>query len=296
MATQLQKALGFARPSHLGVWLLSSGSLAVFSVMSLRFLNFDSVFCGTGTGSVGALPGECYYFLRTSLTRLGIKAHLWCILPAGLLAAVQFVPAVRRPALLRLHRTIGYASLVLGLTGALATLPIIRHSFGGEISAQAVTGLLLIFFTIFQVAGYVSVKQGNIRSHRQWMLRSWIYASAIITMRIIMIIAAIIISYIGGYYMAMPCDKINFTLGSREKTLRWYPECYPYFTQGDLSRRVVVDADVFGPDVMQLAAAFNLTYGMSSWLAFLLHMVGSELYIQSAMSPTGLKKDVAKSR
>lgn len=175
MANRLQRALGFARPSHFWFWLLSSGILAIFSITSLRYLYFDTVFCGGGTDSVGALPGECFYLLRTKLTLLGIKGHLWCILPAGILAGIQFVPAVRRPALLRIHRTIGYASIVLGVTGAMGTLPIIRHSFGGEIAAQAVSGLLLISFVVAQAVGYVSVKQGNVRRHRRWMLRSWIW-------------------------------------------------------------------------------------------------------------------------
>lgn len=96
-----------------------------------------------------------------------------------------------------------------------------------------------------------------------------------------MTLGAIVISFIGGYYIAMPCDKINFTLGSSQKTLQWYPDCSPYFTQGDISRKVVVDADVFGPDPLQTAAAFNLTYGAGAWLAFFFHVVGSELYVSS---------------
>ncbi|KAI1174363.1 hypothetical protein F4777DRAFT_387181 [Nemania sp. FL0916] len=300
IASPLHKTLGFARPVHLWTWFVLGGGLAAFSAHSLRYLYFDSVFCGTTGGdsdTIGALPGECFYFLRTSLARFSIKAHLWCILPAGILAAFQFVPALRRsPALLRVHRTIGYSSLVLGLTGALVSLPIIRHTFGGSLAAQTSTGLLLVLFVIAQVAGYVSVKQRNIPRHRRWMLRSWIWASAIISMRVVMVVTALVISLIGGYYTAMPCEKISFTLESENKTLQWYPECSPYFTKGDISRRAIVDANVFGPNVMQMAAAFNLSYGMSAWLAVFCHVVGSEIYIRSVAPPMGLKKDAAKSR
>ncbi|KAI0184705.1 hypothetical protein EV127DRAFT_485886 [Xylaria flabelliformis] len=305
MAGRLPSTLGFARGGHLWMWLLSGGILIIFSLASLRFLYFDSVFCASGRG--GALPGECFYFLRTSLARLGITAHLWCILPASVLAGVQFVPAVRRPPLLRLHRAIGYTSIALALVGSLLTLPIIRHTFGGDLASQSATTLLLLLFVVAQVAGYVKIRRKDVVRHRQWMLRSWFYvrlrqlrplprfdllhigdftAGSIITMRIIMTSAAIAISWIGGYYLAMPCDKIHSIIGARRETLQAYPDCSPYFTEGDVARKAIVDADIFGTNRAQFAAAFNLTYGMGAWLAVSSHVAGVELYIQS------LKKSV----
>ncbi|RWA10709.1 hypothetical protein EKO27_g4384 [Xylaria grammica] len=272
MSNYLQTILGFARPVHLWTWLLFSGGLALFSLVSLRFLYFDSVFCGGDTA--GAAPGECFYFLRSHVARLGIKTHLWCILPSSILAGAQFIPVLRRPANVRIHRVIGYASIVLALAGTVAVLPLIRHAFGGELAAQAVTALLLVLFLIAQVAGY---------------------AGSVVSLRIISTLTAVAISFIGGYYSAMPCDKINFAMGSREETLQWYPECSPYFTEDNVFQKAVVDADLFGPNLMQLAAALNLTYGMSAWLALVFHVVGSELYIRSTLRPVGFKKDVRKS-
>ncbi|KAI1752345.1 hypothetical protein F4782DRAFT_530598 [Xylaria castorea] len=283
MAARLSSTLGFARNSHLWMWLLSSGVLIIFSLVSLQFLFFDSVFCAPGRG--GALPGECFYFLRTNLARFGISAHLWCILPAGVLAGVQFVPAVRRPPLLRFHRAFGYASIALGLAGALLTLPIIRHTFGGGLAAQSATAVIMLLFIVAQVAGYVKIRRKDVVHHRQWMLRSWFYAGSIITMRIIMISTSLAISLIGGYYLAMPCDKINSILGARRETLQAYPECSPYFTEGDVARKAIVDADIFGTSRVEFAATFNLAYGMSAWLAIFSHVVGVELYIQSPKKP-----------
>ncbi|KAJ2992280.1 hypothetical protein NUW58_g2219 [Xylaria curta] len=134
VANRLPAALGFARPIHFLNWLLFSGTLFIFSVISLRFLYFTTVFCGGG--SDGALPGECFYFLRTLTTRLSMKVHLWCVLPAGILASLQFLPALRRPARLRIHRGIGYASIALALVGNLAAVPSIRHAFGGDLASQ----------------------------------------------------------------------------------------------------------------------------------------------------------------
>ncbi|KAI1820806.1 hypothetical protein F4861DRAFT_542542 [Xylaria intraflava] len=264
MSSRLQRALGFARPGHVWAWFLSSGTLMIFSLFSLRLLYPDSVFCGDR--SRGGLPGECFYFLRSRLSHLGINAHLWCILPASILAGAQFVPALRKPRLLRIHRVMGYLSIALGLLGALATLPIIRHSFGGDLASQAVTGLLLVMFVVAQIAGY---------------------AGSIFTMRIVMALAALAISLITGYYLAMPCGKINSILQSRQETLRWYPECSPYFT-GDVSRRAIVDANVFAPNPVPLAAAFNLSYGMSGWLAVFFHVTGIEIYIQTFKRPAAV--------
>ncbi|KAI0972083.1 hypothetical protein F4678DRAFT_431107 [Xylaria arbuscula] len=276
MSILLPTTLGFTRQAQLWRWLLASGTLAIFSAISLRFLDFDSVFCRTGSDRTGALPGECFYFIHSSAARLGIKTHLWCVLPAGILAAIQFVPAVRRPPLTRIHRVSGYLSIALGLVGSVAALPTIRYAFGGDLPSQVATTLLLLIFVVAQIAGYVCIRRRDIIHHRQWMLRSWFYAGSVITMRLIMALAALSISLIGGYYLAMPCDKVNSILKSREETLRWYPEC-----SDDPLRRVIVDADVFAPNKVPFAAAFNLAYGMSAWLAIVSHAVGVELYIQS---------------
>ncbi|KAI0423585.1 hypothetical protein F5Y09DRAFT_209635 [Xylaria sp. FL1042] len=283
MSIRLPRLFGFTRFSHLWMWLLASGSLIFFSVISLRYLYFESIFCGPKGG--GALPGECFYFLRSKVTRLGIEAHLWCVLPAGILAGFQFIPVVHRPPLLRIHRVIGYSSIVLAFVGSLAALPLIRHAFGGDLASQAATVLLLLLFMVAQIAGFICIKRRNIQDHRHWMLRSWFYAGSVITMRIIMTLTSLAITSIGGYYLAMPCAKIHSILTSREEILRWYPACSPYFT-GDVGYRIIVDADVFHPNRVGLAAAFNLSYGMSAWLAILSHAVGVEIYIQSTRRVT----------
>ncbi|KAI1334899.1 hypothetical protein F5Y15DRAFT_261967 [Xylariaceae sp. FL0016] len=285
MFRRIQLTLGFHSSRQLQAWLLSGGILACFSLFSLRFLPLNRGLCalhsGYGSGGDRALPGECLYFLKTRITRLGIATHLYCIVPAGVLASLQFVPALRRGQQARVHHAVGYASLVLGLLGSVAALPVIRHAFGGGLAAQSSTGMLLVMFVVAQVMGWFSIRQKSVRHHRIWMLRSWVYASTIITMRVIMIVASISISILGGYYLAMPCEKIAYILRSRDETLRWYPECALYFTGEDPAHRAVVDADVAGMNAVQLVAAFNLTYGMSAWLGLFFHVFGLEIYIEA---------------
>ncbi|KAI1421211.1 hypothetical protein F5Y12DRAFT_718687 [Xylaria sp. FL1777] len=50
-------------------------------------------------------------------------------------------------------------------------------------------------------------------------------ASSIITQRVIMGFTAILISIVGGYSLAQPCDKIDYVLKDHSKTVAYYPEC-----------------------------------------------------------------------
>ncbi|KAI0199332.1 hypothetical protein F4808DRAFT_432800 [Astrocystis sublimbata] len=286
MSTQdiRKPVLGFARPAHLWMWLASGGFMALFSLYNMKSLNFDK-YCGGGPHA--AFPGECFYFFKHTWARIGIQVHLWCILPAGVLAGVQFVPITRRLKYVLIHRVFGFASLVLGIAGALAGLPLLRNAFGGDLAAQSGTGSAMVLFLIAQWKGYTSVRRGKIQEHRFWMLRSWFIAASVITQRVVMVIAAIIISKTGGYSMAVPCDKIEFVLGSPERTLELYPECSSYVNGTNLFRKAAADAYIFTPevDVVQLVAAMSMTYGVAGWIALFAHVVGLEVYIQSCRYP-----------
>jgi hypothetical protein len=98
-------------------------------------------------------------------------------------------------------------------------------------------------------------------------------------MRVIMFIAAVVVTIRGDYYMAQPCDKIDFVLRGRSETLERYPGCEPFYTGEVPDQHVAVRANIAGPDVVQLLTSFNITYGMSSWLAFTIHLVGVDIYV-----------------
>jgi hypothetical protein len=93
-----------------------------------------------------------------------------------------------------------------------------------------------------------------------------------------MFITASIISRIGGYYMAMPCDKIESMLGS-ERTLSKYPECAAFFSGLVLSQHAVVLANISGGGPEQAAAALGLNFGSSGWLSFVIHAFAVEVYV-----------------
>lgn len=98
-------------------------------------------------------------------------------------------------------------------------------------------------------------------------------------MRIILIIAVNVIAPLGDYYATMPCAKVAFTMGSDELTQALYPACAAYFNGTSPDQWTMVPADFGGTDVVQIAAALDMTAGMALWLAFLLHAVGIEIYV-----------------
>ena len=178
MPRRLGRRLGFSDRRSFRCFVVSGGTLFLFSLVHLRYLDFHGTFCRNGGGPGAALPGECFYFLRTTPTKIGIILHLWCIVPAGGLACLQFVPVLRRTAPW-VHRVNGYLCMTLGLVGAVASVPVIRHAFGGGLAAQSATWTVGIIFVVALLKAYIDIKRLYISQHRAWMLRAWAYVGAI---------------------------------------------------------------------------------------------------------------------
>ena len=102
------------------------------------------------------------------------------------------------------------------------------------------------------------------------MLRTWFYAASIITLRVIMIISALIVSAIGNYYIAMPCRQVEDMGGDPAD----YAAC-----RADPAAQTAVLAN-FNNKVEQVAAAMHMSFGMAGWLALILHAVGIEIYLK----------------
>lgn len=88
--------------------------------------------------------------------------------------------------------------------------------------------------------------------------------------------------------MAMPCDKIEWLLGSAEQTLAAFPACAAYVsgTGGGNSPldQAAVLANWNGP-MPEASAAYEAAYGMAHWVALVLHIVGAELYVSASPPP-----------
>lgn len=154
-----------------------------------------------------------------------------------------------------------------------------RHAFGGQIETQTLTGLLAIMTTTGAYLSYYNIKRLQIDEHRAWMLRTWFYAGSIITLRLIMILSAVTMSKLGGYYRAVPCQQIAFMHDDLDVFASKYPQCQA--ANGTTDDWVAVKAG-FG-DKPQVSVALGLNFGMAGWLALVLHAIGVEIYL--ALTP-----------
>ena len=248
-----------------------------FSLARLSYLNIGGKASSSFANS--SSPGEWFWY-RQGTYRIGITLHLATILPAGLLMVWQFVPVIRHK-LLIFHRINGYVVIILVLLSNVGALMIMRRAFGGSLETQAGLGLLVIITTISMCLAFYNIKRLQIDQHRAWMLRTMFYLGTIITLRLIMIISALIISKLESTYTTMPCEQIAFIYGSDTVLSRKYPQCTGQNTA--LGGRAVVLASFNAGNPEQIGASLDVSFGMALWLAIFMHVVGVEIYL--ALTP-----------
>ncbi|KAF7970158.1 hypothetical protein HWV62_24860 [Athelia sp. TMB] len=243
-----------------------------FILARLQYLDIDGVFCKFQSAN-GAAPGECYWYAM-SLYGVGIRLHLGCILPAALLAIFQFTPVIRHKVTLY-HRMAGYVTITLVLCSNAGALIIAPHAFGGSLATQAGVGLLAIVSTVGLALAVYNIRRMQIDQHRKWMLRVWFYMGSIITLRLVLIIAALIISRNpSSHLQATYCSEIlSIFGGSTDAAYHFYSAC-----EAAPGGYALVEANFHG-NPAEIGAALDTVFPMAMWLALFMHMVGVELYI-----------------
>ncbi|OAQ65096.1 microtubule associated protein [Pochonia chlamydosporia 170] len=271
---KLYNPIGFKKGYNFVLWLIFAGAMMGFSLARIMFLNYDGVFCGpSGNGATRAGPGECWRYNTKDVYRIGIRLHLYTIIPAAVLVCFQFTPIIRYKAIL-FHRVNGYIILLLSLLGTIGVFMIARVAFGGGIDIQVAVGVISIMFLVSLAIAYYNIKKLQLEQHRAWMLRAWFYSACIITCRIIMGLSASVISTSRSpYYKALPCDELATFYNTTEALVSTYPECHL------LNNTAPVRADLVEGSEENIAAALNLTFGMGLWLALVLHAIGIEVYL-----------------
>ncbi|OLN94290.1 hypothetical protein CCHL11_02816 [Colletotrichum chlorophyti] len=297
---KVQDVLGFKQRHSFILFINFAGALMGFTLARLMYLDVDNVFCGQGfSSSKRALPGECYFYRKFTLDRIGIIMHLACILPASFLVFWQFIPVIRRRMLL-FHRINGYLVLILSVPGTVGALIVARHAVGGGSEVQAAVGLLAIMFLGALLIAFIQIKRLRIEQHRAWMLRAWFYAGAIITIRPIMMIAALIVSRQRGYYVDLPCAVVEFLMehaGAGNATSVLFENCVPFVTGKNPNQQTIVEANFFdrstptGP-----TASLHASFGMASWLAGAIHAIGIEIYLHLTPGEAERLRQVSRQR
>jgi uncharacterized membrane protein len=145
-----------------------------FTLARLQYLALDRSCATRGSDQ----PLDCYYYTKGSVDRIGILIHLAAILPAALLACLQFVPIIRRTFVL-FHRINGYLVITLSLVSTAGAFMLARNAVGGWMDVQMGVGVLSIAFVISLALAVYNVKRLQIEQHRAWMLRAWFYVSSL---------------------------------------------------------------------------------------------------------------------
>jgi hypothetical protein len=263
---------GFKEKYSLVLFFICGGALLGFCLARAYMMNNRIMLQQT-------VPGEFRWF-QLPMYRINYIIHIYLTIVGGILVGLQFMPAIRRKSVL-LHRVNGYTCLILLIVGNISGGIISRRAFGGEINAQSAYYVLAIMLIFSALMGYWYVKK-NTRAHRKWMLRSVVYFSAIISARLIMLAARLIVTEIGTYYSLWRCDEVLYVLKDENVLLQMFPQCTSP-TPTDNGLYVAVHASVHeGP--LGTAAAVRVVQGMSLWLATILHMALVETYIRSTES------------
>ncbi len=94
----------------------------------------------------------------------------------------QFLPMVRRRWRVA-HRWVGRVYCGAVLLGWVTSVPVALHAAFGPVSSVGFVclGLLWVGFTLM---GYVTIRQGKVAAHQEWMIRSFGMTAAAITLRL----------------------------------------------------------------------------------------------------------------
>ncbi|KAM0722440.1 hypothetical protein Q7P37_001881 [Cladosporium fusiforme] len=286
---KIYNPLGFSKGYNATLWFILAGAMLGFCLARAPYLAFDTVF------KREAAPGEWFY-IRLPFYRAGFIIHLASVIPAGILAAVQFTPVLRYKALI-VHRINGYVIFLLITLANVTGLMIARRTFGGTIETQTFVGVLAIATTTCMIISYINIKRLNIALHRAWMLRCWAYLGTPITTRLLMFLIAIIIGRVKSYYMAVPCAQIAYmglTDGDKPdlNATSIYPACV-----ADPNGWTAVNANLYSPQsVYEAMAGLQISFGTAGLLAMFIHAAAVELYLGLTVAETERLRKVSYER
>ncbi|KAH8817871.1 hypothetical protein DL96DRAFT_1820594 [Flagelloscypha sp. PMI_526] len=286
----LNKALGFRKTYNFVLWFTLCGALLGFSLARLMYLNEKR-------REKGIAPGEHYWY-RGGHYKVGFTMHLACILPAGILVPLQFIPQIRYKAIL-FHRINGYVNITLIFASTAGALMIFRHAFGGSMTIQVMTVFTSFATLTAIVLAYVNIKRLQIDQHRKWMIRAMVWMSFIITGRIFMIILAKIATAVGGYGTIWQCSEVEWVYtqrtGHKSTGAADYAAAYPSCIGNPPETLVAVEAAIYHTAVGS-GAALRESFPAGLILAWVLHVFGTECYLALTKNETERLRQVSYKR
>lgn len=123
------------------------------------------------------------YFAHTT----GILSHIAGAMLATIIGPFQFLPPMITNRYLKLHRWLGRIYLVGVLVGGVAGLYMAFLAYGG-FPARLGFGMLAVLWLLSGFMAYRHIRNKEIQSHRQWMVRNYALTFAAVTLRLWLII------------------------------------------------------------------------------------------------------------
>jgi uncharacterized membrane protein len=157
-------------------WSVMSILALLMFLLGLRYLIFDPE-------QVYFEPQKAVYFAHTA----GILTHIVGAMLATILGPFQFLPPMITNRYLKLHRWLGRTYLVGVLVGGLAGLYMAFLAYGG-LPARLGFGLLAILWLLSGLMAYRHIRNKEIQSHRQWMVRNYALTFAAVMLRLWLIV------------------------------------------------------------------------------------------------------------
>ncbi len=143
-----------------------------------------------------------YAFEAFKLHPIGLYSHVFASAVALLLGPWQFLPRLRQKKYLSWHRWMGRLYLGVGiLIGGISGLYMSLFAHGGLINVLGF-GMLAILWLATGAMAYVTIRRGDVKTHRRWMTRNFALTFAAVTLRLwLPLLAAAFQDFDGGYQM-----------------------------------------------------------------------------------------------
>ncbi len=145
---------------------------------------------------------ELYAFDAFELHPIGLYSHILASSIALLLGPFQFLPLSRQKKYVKWHRWMGRLYLGGGiLIGGVSGLYMSLFAHGGLINILGF-GTLAILWLATGAMAYMSIRRGDVKTHRQWMIRNFALTFAAVTLRLwLPILTAMAQDFNTGYQM-----------------------------------------------------------------------------------------------
>lgn len=114
---------------------------------------------------------------------LGIIVHIVGAMLATIIGPFQFLPRIRTTRYLNIHRWLGRTYLVGVLFGGIGGLYMATLAFGG-LPTRLGFSILAILWLFSGFMAYKHIRNKEIESHRQWMIRNYALTFAAVTLRL----------------------------------------------------------------------------------------------------------------